>query len=84
MQAQIGSRVETGWGHPGYPGQPGHILSWSSGSDSVCKIYPALTWILYWIACFNIKWCLHVIIKGVPLMNHLPGTKDSFEIIQNL
>ena len=31
----FGSRVETGSGHPG---QPGHVLSGSSGSDPVYKI----------------------------------------------
>ena len=31
-------RVETGSGHPGYPGQLGHVLSRSSGSDPVYKI----------------------------------------------
>ena len=31
-------RVETGSGHPGYPGQPGHVLSRSSGSDPLYKI----------------------------------------------
>ena len=31
-------RVETGLGHPDYPGQPGHVLSGSSGSDTVYEI----------------------------------------------
>ena len=31
-------RVETRSGHLGYPGQPGHILSRSSGCDPVYKI----------------------------------------------
>ena len=31
-------RLETGSGHPGYLGQPGHILSKSSKSDPVYKI----------------------------------------------
>ena len=39
-------RVETRLGHPG------HILSWSSKSDSVYK-YPSLIWILHWIMCIN-------------------------------
>ena len=30
--------IETGSGHPGYLGQLGHILSWSSGSNLVYKI----------------------------------------------
>ena len=32
------TRVETRSGQPGYPDQPGHILSRSSGSDPVHKI----------------------------------------------
>ena len=31
-------RVETGSGHSGHLGQPGHILSGSSGSDLLYKI----------------------------------------------
>ena len=31
-------RVETGLDHAGYPGQAGHILSRSSGSDLVYKL----------------------------------------------
>ena len=31
-------RVETGSGHLGYPGQPGHVLSGSSGSYPIYKI----------------------------------------------
>ena len=34
----ISIRVETGLDHPGYPGQPSHFLSGSSGSDPVYKI----------------------------------------------
>ena len=32
------TRVGTGSGHPGYPDQPGHILSGLSRSDPVYKI----------------------------------------------
>ena len=31
-------RVETGLGQPGYPGQPGNVLSGFSKSDPVYKI----------------------------------------------
>ena len=34
----VANRVVTRSGHPGYPGQPGHILSGSSMSDPVYKI----------------------------------------------
>ena len=34
----ICDRVETGSGHLGYRGQPGHVLSGSSRSDPVYKI----------------------------------------------
>ena len=32
------NRVETGFGHPGYPGQLGHVMYRSSGFDLVYKI----------------------------------------------
>ena len=35
-------RVEIESGYPSHPGQPGHILSGSSGSEAVYK-YPGLT-----------------------------------------
>ena len=35
LPMKIPSRVETGSGHPGYPG---HVLSGSSGSDAIYKI----------------------------------------------
>ena len=34
----VSTRVETRSGHLGYPGQPGHVLSWSSRSDPVYEI----------------------------------------------
>ena len=45
----VTARIETGSGHPG---NPGHILSWSSDIK-----YPGLTRILDWITCiFNDIW----------------------------
>ena len=38
QKMRIASRVETGSGYLGYPGQPGHVLSGSSMSDLVYKI----------------------------------------------
>ena len=49
----VPTRVETGSDHPGYLGQPGHVLPGSSGSDLICK-YLGLTRILHWITCVNV------------------------------
>ena len=49
----VPTRVETGSGHPGYLGQPGHVLPGSSGSDLVYK-YPGLIRILHWITCVKV------------------------------
>ena len=34
----VANRVETGSGHPGYSGQPGHVLPGSSRPNPVYKI----------------------------------------------
>ena len=34
----VANRVKTGLDHPGYPGQPGHVLSGSSRPNPVYKI----------------------------------------------
>ena len=49
----VPTRVETGSGHPGYLGQPRHVLPGSSGSDLVYK-YPGLIRILHWIMCVKV------------------------------